>query len=569
MTGMTSPTGSAGTAGNPNVPRPGVPTSSSATSLGSAGQSSDTTGDDPLDATGPVTPAPKPIGNAGPVIIPSIAIKPEHPSLLRRGPHGSKQVLTCLITVEAPCAGPRLQYASPISVSAPSGPPPPRAKPTVDRVALPTTSSSMPDPFAHVAADLQHRLIDYKSSGLDSLGPIKLYDILRVRKGSFVLQICVYLFEQALICVSEEKKKGLRGLLSSQSSQSLRGADGRDRGKRDKTPLKLTGRIYLHHVKRIVDSTVQGELSLTIAMRDEALDSFILTYNDRSSLEMWKSTLQRLLGQDEQSGSGGDHSGGPKTGNSTSSLGGKLAKMGFDDATLACVAGFAQSPTSASGSRHFAEFSPADFSPTDRGQREQMETPATGRTSSSFASATSASSSLGAPLSRSRFGLAPLAPQHTPLDLLIVTSLPPRSGASSAASPMKQRIILATLEFVMALLGPRDRLSIVAFEPWQGGSIRRTPLLCPAKIEGRRKLETFLEVIGGGAAADNSQDSYLVEGSGEERVDVVASVNAGLDVLMQRRAKNSLTGMVLVSDTAESIKRLQMDLLLARAEAAK
>jgi hypothetical protein len=42
----------------------------------------------------------------------------------------------------------------------------------------------------------------------------------------------------------------------------------------------------------------------------------------------------------------------------------------------------------------------------------------------------------------------------------------------------------------------------------------------------------------------------------------------GLDVVLQRKARNPVSGMVLVSDAADSTRRAQMDLVLARAEAA-
>ncbi|THH06458.1 hypothetical protein EW146_g9605 [Bondarzewia mesenterica] len=41
-----------------------------------------------------------------------------------------------------------------------------------------------------------------------------------------------------------------------------------------------------------------------------------------------------------------------------------------------------------------------------------------------------------------------------------------------------------------------------------------------------------------------------------------------LDVVLQRKARNPISGMVLVSDAADSTRRAQMDLVLARAEAA-
>ena len=43
----------------------------------------------------------------------------------------------------------------------------------------------------------------------------------------------------------------------------------------------------------------------------------------------------------------------------------------------------------------------------------------------------------------------------------------------------------------------------------------------------------------------------------------------GLDVVLQRKHKNPVSGLILVSDAADSTRRAQMDLVLARAEAAK
>ena len=44
--------------------------------------------------------------------------------------------------------------------------------------------------------------------------------------------------------------------------------------------------------------------------------------------------------------------------------------------------------------------------------------------------------------------------------------------------------------------------------------------------------------------------------------------DVGLDVVLQRKARNPLSGLLLVSDAADSTRRAQMDLVLARAEAA-
>jgi len=42
----------------------------------------------------------------------------------------------------------------------------------------------------------------------------------------------------------------------------------------------------------------------------------------------------------------------------------------------------------------------------------------------------------------------------------------------------------------------------------------------------------------------------------------------GLDVVLQRKSRNPVSGMILISDASDSTRRAQMDLVLARAEAA-
>jgi hypothetical protein len=63
-------------------------------------------------------------------------------------------------------------------------------------------------------------------------------------------------------------------------------------------------------------------------------------------------------------------------------------------------------------------------------------------------------------------------------------------------------------------------------------------------------------------------DEFLVRGPKEEKTDVVTAVNNGLDIVLQRKVKNPISGMILVSDAADTTRRAQMDLVLARTEAA-
>lgn len=451
----------------------GLSTSTSTTSLLSSSSDTRSTSnlDDPVEA-----PASRPT-----LVRPSISVKPEHTTISRHPGRNGKQSLTCIVAVEIPSAGIRERYPS-----APVASLSPPALPAVSRFhsddSDPAAAAS--DPFAHIAKDLRSRLVDYPSSGLEPLGRIKLFDILRVRKGNFWSDIGVYLFPTALVCVAEEKKRGIRQFLP------------RGHGHNESGVLKLKGRIYFKHVRRIVDSTVAGELSLTIAMQDEKLDSFILTFKDKSSHEMWKRSLDRAL--DDIRGVNS-----PRTPGSVS----KLSRMGIEDSVVQVM----QSPSESVWS----------------------------------------STTPGLP--------APLGPVHTPIDLVLVFSLPSSGGTSTA---LKMRLVKSTLEFVISSLGPNDRLSVVTFEPGMGGVVKRTPLLCPGRSASRIKLQSFIERL------VESDSGFEVTSGQDEKIDVVTGLNHGFDSLLQRKSKNPLAGMIVVNESSDSIKRSAMDLVLARAEAA-
>ncbi|KAG8871992.1 hypothetical protein FRB97_008116 [Tulasnella sp. 331] len=188
-------------------------------------------------------------------------------------------------------------------------------------------------------------------------------------------------------------------------------------------------------------------------------------------------------------------------------------------------------------------------------------------------------------------GAAPsnsLAPMpHTAMDLILVLSLPPPSSHPSTAA-LKFRVMKTTLDFVLGSLGIRDRLSIVTFEVGVGGRVRKTPFLRLGRALGRERLERFIDSIGkaedngaetgdgesangtvtGVAIGKEENDEFAVRTGKDEKTDVVTGVNNALDTVLQRKAKNPVSGMLLVSDASDSTRRAQMDLVLARAEAA-
>jgi hypothetical protein len=109
----------------------------------------------------------------------------------------------------------------------------------------------------------------------------------------------------------------------------------------------------------------------------------------------------------------------------------------------------------------------------------------------------------------------------------LVISLPPiRSSPSTAA--LKLRVIKASLDFVIASLGPRDRLSFVTFEVGLGGAVRKTPFLSLGRAPSRTRLSKFVDEIGYRSEEGQLfEDESLVRGNKEEKTDVVTAVNHG------------------------------------------
>jgi hypothetical protein len=547
---------------NQDVPAPSIRSFSGRSTL--SAHPTDPHGDDPLEsamgmnasnssrslATDGMSSTPK-------VLIPFITVKSEYSSIARSRKNG-KQLLTAMVTVQVPSAGDRGKYSarsragysshlptedmmhSPLLPPSPMSTTSPRLDYPQPRSASGATNpAATPDPFAHVLADLKNRVVNYKDSGLDQIGRLRLFDLLAVRKGALVREFHVYLYQDALVCIAEEKKSGFRNMFSSSTSTKSGDSGPASAGR---GVMKLKGRIYVKHVQKILDTSVQGELSLTIKMVDESMDSFILTFRDRGSHETWKSNLNRLI--EETKGQA------PLTGNSAA----KIARMMGNGVPLpksATPKGY--TPTSSTSHQGQSAVGMSSFG--DIGSPSTIhsfDTPATSGFSHNNKDGYLAFAQ-------------PLAPVHTPIDLVICLSLPSPPGASGGNLPLKVRLMRQSLAFILALMGPRDRIALVACEMGQAGIVRKTPLLNTTRPDSRRRLEAFVESLGGPKIAD---DEFEVAVGPNERQDVVTAVNVGLDVVLQRKAKNALTGMILLSDTSDVIKRAQMELVTARLDAA-
>ncbi|KAH7914831.1 Pleckstrin homology domain-containing protein [Hygrophoropsis aurantiaca] len=557
----------------------------------------DATDDDPIDHAASVRSNPS---ESHYIVAPSIQVRPEFSSISRTG--DTCQPLTCIVVIELPARRGSTHVPGPLMADAYSSrngqghsrhdteqsaqPAKPiqhevsrRQQPqqhqqyasTSDnyassygdaestRYAPSNGSHHTPEedsPFNGIVEDLRHRIADWKGHALSGLGPLQMYDLLSVRRDMLVREFFVYLFKEAIICVVEEKKKSLGRFLSSpsfnDSSATFSGSNNQSKG-----ILRLKGRIYVRHIKRITANPSSGDMSLTIEMEDERLDSFILVFKDRSSLEAWKNQIQSLVtsfqihGQQQQPSNGLDIEEFGGSGKAARVLSGSTGTTA--STTTDSLLGGSSRSTMSSSTSH-GSMPPRQMQPklTTLGEEEVMmhyDTP--GIVAPHVSSGPSNS-------------LAPLP--HPPLDLILIVSLPPPNSPRSTAA-LKIRVIKASLDFILASLGIKDRLSLVTFEVGSGGRVRKTPYLCVGRAQSRGRLSKFIDEIGR-SEEEQIDDEFLVRASKDEKTDVVTAVNHGLDVVLQRKSRNPISGMVLVSDAADSTRRAQMDLVLARAEAA-
>ncbi|KAJ8695193.1 hypothetical protein PTI98_007808 [Pleurotus ostreatus] len=451
-------------------------------------------------------------------------------------------------------------------------------------------------PFNAITEDLRNRIIDWKGHPLSDLGPLQMYDLLSVRRDSLVREFYVYLFKEAIICVVEEKKRSLGRLLSNASgltdSSSVTSASHSSKG-----VLRLKGRIYVRHIKNVTATSAAGEMSLTIDMEDE-LASFILIFKDRGSMESWRATIQGLVAMFQQQnpawiqqqaekekreegerreleggagsmGMGMEEFGGAiPPGSNAKALRMLSGSTGTSVSTVDSLLNGSSRSTMSSSTSNASMGGNGNGNGggiSREGSRGQLQHKLSTLGEDDELSNYDSPTGLVTPYMSSgpSNSLTPLP--HPPMDLILVISLPPPTSVPSTAQ-LKIRVIKATLDFMLASAGARDRLSFVTFEVGIGGRVRKTPFLSVGKEASRGRLEKFVDEIGG--VREEGVDEFLVKGMKDEKTDVVTAVNHGLDVVLQRKARNPISGMMLVSDAADSTRRAQMDLVLARAEAA-
>ncbi|KAF8315450.1 hypothetical protein DL93DRAFT_2079249 [Clavulina sp. PMI_390] len=370
----------------------------------------------------------------------------------------------------------------------------------------------------------------------------------------------------------EEKKKTISSRLLHASGSS--GSVYSDTSSQNRGTLKLKGRIYVRHIKRVIDTSVAGELSLTIDMEDDRLESFVLVFKNRSVLESWRTAIIGLVTM-FQDAMGRPRAGTPSGIYALSNSNGEMEEFGISGKAARILSvGSAGGETQASGSSRItsqdsiiASSQRSTMSSTTSNSNSRAGMSSNGPMSNASTANTTMYHQPPPPTvtPRSANGasnsLTPVA--HTPLDLICVISVPPPSVHVPTAS-LKTRVIKTTLEFVIASMGAKDRLSLVTFEVGVQGRIRKTPFLSLGRAQSRQRLASFVDSL----SERKEGDEFLVPSGRDEKTDVVTAVNHGLDVVLQRKHKNPISGLILVSDAADSTRRAQMDLVLARTEAA-
>lgn len=514
-------------------------------------QTYDPTDDDPIDHAASVksTPSDSPY-----VVAPSILVRPEFSSVTRNGE--TCQPLTCIVVIELPARRGTTHIPGPVMADAYStrsahshsridtdevlSPSVARRPSQAQRYDAspddwsPSYPSTGPEssrhtpapppveesPFSTIVDDLHNRIIDWKGHALSGLGPLQMYDMLSVRREALVREFFVYLFREAIICVVEEKKRSLGRFLSSppfnDGSTSASGSSNQS----NKGVLRLKGRIYVRHIKRLTSST-SGEMSLTIEMEDERLDSFILVFKDRFAMDAWKSQIQALVTSFQQQESPPQQS--IDNGLDMDEFGGsaKVARMLSGSTTSTAPSTVDSLLQGSSRSTMSSLTSQTSMPQTKQVHMNRLQPLGEDDVLSHYDthSPNLVSPHVSAGPSNS---LAPLL--HPALDLILIISLPPPNAPRSTAA-LKLRVIKTSLDFVLASLGIKDRLSLVTFEVGPGGRVRKTPYLCTGKALSRGRLSKFIDEIG--RPDEGQEDEFLVRASKEEKTDVVTAVNHG------------------------------------------
>lgn len=133
---------------------------------------------------------------------------------------------------------------------------------------------------------------------------------------------------------------------------------------------------------------------------------------------------------------------------------------------------------------------------------------------------------------------------HVPVDVVVVIPV------SSSMQGLKITLLRDTLRFLVHNLGDRDRMGLVTFGS-SGGGVPTVGMTTKTWVGWNKVLNSIRPV-----------------GQKSLRADVVEGANVAMDLLMQRKAANPVSTILLISDSSTS-ETDSVDFVVQRAEAAK
>ncbi|KAA1123911.1 hypothetical protein PGTUg99_029422 [Puccinia graminis f. sp. tritici] len=503
-------------------------------------------------------------------------------------------------------------------------------------------------PLQPVLDDLLDRMQDWKGHSSKDFGLLKKYDQIHIEKEANCRQFLVYLFEEALLCVSPVRRDSITQGWTQQDEHHTGSVAGGP-------PLKLKGRVYIRHMDSVsvIPNDPLHVYFLRVKMKDEKMDAFTMRFENLNQLEDWHSNIHSLIQKNKQ-----------KT--DPSPLQAPLRIPEIDYSGPVCIPSTPLSlpPTpvtcqpggpsldrdSLRIAAHSTRSSRSDSLQSGSDSRNNDgctgSSLLSGSTKTNLVTSISTLSSVGEeytegcpenpefsnPFQSSHpfthrdlpslhmnpaFRSASLRHDFRPIDLTLVISIPfpePAGSPSSSPSTLKLRLLKQSLQFVVYHLHPRSRLSLVAFTVGSGGNARSqgqllyTPFLTVGKAASLKRVEFAIEQIsragrtegiltaqnwkyfgediavaqqasdsiGFGTAAQQANPRFIQDKvqrrlrmleRHEDKVSVVTAVNLAYDMILPRKQKNPLSGIMLLNDSRDCSTKPEMTLVMTRAEA--
>ncbi|EEH45908.2 uncharacterized protein PADG_02058 [Paracoccidioides brasiliensis Pb18] len=438
------------------------------------------------------------VGVKNPIPAPTVTVRSEFPTICRSR---TQQALTCLVTVEVP--GPDWGGYGGVfgggeeevgGNGGGSGGGSGNANKQGAR-GLPVHYEA-PEVLEEITEQLRVRVENWHGLDFQRFGNLKLHGVVRVGKDRASWQeLECYLFAEMLICV-KEKKNGQNQFEDPRTKRKL-------------TRCTLKGSILIKKHLKDVDS-VPEEPILTLNLSVAELPCFHLQFQSRNQLELWRRALLDLHNPDADRSLAL-----PRTHNQDYNYDLDNSGTEEDDYRTHQTIKRVSSTTSSYG-----------------GGTRSNNTALTDYTNSIRDVTTISTTSTIPPTF------------HIPLDLVVVIPV------SLSMQGLKISLLRDTLRFLVANLGPRDRMGLVTF----GSSCGGVPLVgMTTKMWGG-----WPAILG--AIRPVGQKSL--------RADVVEGANVAMDLLMQRRSSNPIATILLISDSSMG-EGESVDFVVSRAEAAK